>query len=114
MPWSSVSSSLAAPWAKVTVRSAGTVRYRVRAVDAAGNVGAWAYSRVVSPRLVQQSSASIRYVGHWRIASDARYSGGRAVRGATPGHGRERRHPGDLGRGRDADADPPAARPACS
>lgn len=83
--WATVSTSVTAPWANVSARSSGTVRYRVRAIDAAGNTSAWAYGRVIRPRLVQQAAGSIRYVGHWRTYGGTRYSGGSAARAAIAG-----------------------------
>ena len=60
----------------VTVAPSGTIRYRVRAIDKAGNTGTWAYSRTLSPRLVQQSSAAVRYGGRWTTSKATAYSGG--------------------------------------
>jgi alpha-tubulin suppressor-like RCC1 family protein len=74
--WTTASSSLASPAASVTVPASGTVRFRVRAVDRAENTGAWATGPTLSPRLVQQTKAAIRYTGTWRTASSAKYSGG--------------------------------------
>jgi hypothetical protein len=58
--------------------SSGTVRYRTRAVDLAGNVGAWAYGPTLTPRLIQQTSTSIHYHGTWSTSTFASFSGGSA------------------------------------
>jgi hypothetical protein len=62
----------------LTAASSGTVRYRSRAIDLAGNVGAWAYGPTLSPRLVQQTSTAIHYHGTWTSSSYASFSGGSA------------------------------------
>lgn len=62
----------------VNAVSSGTVRYRTRAVDVAGNVGPWAYGPTLTPRLIQQTSTSIRYRGTWSSSSYASFSGGSA------------------------------------
>jgi pimeloyl-ACP methyl ester carboxylesterase len=59
----------------VTAASSGTVRYRVRAVDKADNKGGWAYTATLSPRLTQQSKASVRYRGTWTVSKSSAYSG---------------------------------------
>jgi hypothetical protein len=59
-----------------SVRASGTVRFRVRATDGTGNTGAWVTSRLVTPRLVQSSSTTVRYAGRWRTGTGAAYSGG--------------------------------------
>ena len=63
--WTTISSSLVAPSTNLTTRSSGTVRVRVRAVDRASNVGAWVTSRLVTPRLTQQTSSAVRYRHTW-------------------------------------------------
>jgi subtilisin family serine protease len=62
----------------LTAASSGTVRYRSRAIDLAGNVGTWAYSPTLTPRLTQQTSTAIHYHGTWTTASNALFSGGSA------------------------------------
>ncbi len=74
--WTTVSTSLRSPSVTVAAASSGTVRYRVRAIDVAGNVGAWANGTILSPRLVQQTSSSVRYSGTWSRSSSSSYSGG--------------------------------------
>ena len=52
------------------------MRYRVRAVDRAGNVGAWTAGPTVAPRLVQQSRPTIHYGGAWTATTSPSFSGG--------------------------------------
>jgi alpha-tubulin suppressor-like RCC1 family protein/subtilisin family serine protease len=81
-PWTSVASTLVTRSADVTVAASGTVRYRVRAVDKAGNVGPWATGPTLTPRTIQQSSTTIRYRGTWTTRLSSAYSGG-SVRSAS-------------------------------
>ena len=83
--WTMVSSSLAAASYASTVPSSGTVRFRVRAVDKAGNVGAWMTGPTLTPRLIQQSSSSVRYRGTWTSTSSSHCSGGSERYARTPG-----------------------------
>ena len=53
-----------------------TVRYRVRAKDKAGNVGAWDYGPTFRPRTVGESNAKIAYRGSWTLVDDATAFGG--------------------------------------
>ena len=71
---------LSAPTSTVDLNasSLGTVRYRARAVDVAGNVGAWAYGPTLTPRLIQQTSTAIHYHGTWPTSTYASFSGGSA------------------------------------
>ena len=72
--WTSQSSTT--PALNVLAASSGTVRYAIRTVDRAGNVGAWAYGPTLSPLLLQQTSSAIRYTGTWTTATSTSYSGG--------------------------------------
>jgi subtilisin family serine protease len=62
----------------LSAASSGTVRYRTRAVDVAGNVSAWAYGPTLTPRLIQQTATSIHYHGTWSSSTLASFSGGSA------------------------------------
>jgi hypothetical protein len=83
--WSTLSTTLPAASYATSVAPSGTVRFRYRAVDAVGNVGAWATGPVLTARLIQQTWAAIRYAGSWATGSSAVYSGGssRAARSST-------------------------------
>ena len=63
-------------------------RYRVRANDRAGNVGAWSTGTAVVPELVQGSSLRVRYpLGAWHTQYTAKASGG-STRWSTSTHAR--------------------------
>ena len=76
--WTSAPAKLTSASCVTTAASSGTVRYRVRATDRAGNTGAWKAGPVLAPSLVQQSSAAVKYTGAWTGASSPSYSGGSA------------------------------------
>ncbi len=71
-----VSSSLAGPSLTRVLAAGHTYRLRVRAIDRAGNTGAWAYGTSFTLRAYQESSGSIRYGGWWRTGSSSAYWGG--------------------------------------
>ena len=83
--WTTVSSTIATAAANMTVRAAGSVVFRVRAVDRAGNVGPWATGGAVNTRIVQQSSGAVRTTGTWATVVSTSYSGGSAKVGRVPG-----------------------------
>jgi hypothetical protein len=59
------------------VASGHTYRFRVRAVDRAGNVGDWAYGRSFRFTEFRDSARSVHYRGSWPSVSSAAYLGGR-------------------------------------
>jgi hypothetical protein len=80
--WTDVSANLPTPLANVIAASSGTVRYRVRAVDKAGNVGSFLTSPNLSLRLIQNTSTSVHYSTGWTTSSSTSFSGG-SVRSAS-------------------------------
>jgi subtilisin family serine protease len=80
--WANVSTNLPTPLANAIAASSGTVRYRVRAVDKAGNAGTYLMSPTESPRLIQQTTTGITYTTGWTTATSTSYSGG-SVKYAT-------------------------------
>lgn len=60
-------------------------RFRVRARDKAGNVGAWVYASTWNSSLIQQSSTSVTYTGAWATTSNTANSGGSAKSASTAG-----------------------------
>jgi hypothetical protein len=84
--WSVVSVNLLGPSAAVVVIPGSSYRYRVRAVDRVGNVGAWAYGSIFKVTAVQQSSRLVRYRGTWAtVTSSTTWWGGTARRSSTRG-----------------------------
>ena len=61
-------------------------RFRVRARDSAGNVGAWVTTSTWYPVLTQNSSASLVYTGSWASSSNASNSGGSTKASSTAGN----------------------------
>ncbi len=67
------------PWSLDRPVSTGhAYRYRVRAVDAAGNVGAWDYTPTSRIRAVSQSNTAVRYAGTWWKSTSTTWWGGTA------------------------------------
>jgi len=58
-----------------TLTVGSTYRFRVRAVDKRGNVGAWTYGPAFKVVRLQENSAA--YVGSWATRSSSSYSGGK-------------------------------------
>ena len=67
--------ALAAPSATLTLASGHHYRVRVRAVDRAGNSGAWSASRSFGVTARQESSSAVRWAGTWRRRVDDRFWG---------------------------------------
>jgi serine protease len=80
--WSTVALGLTAATFTTSVASSGSVRFRVRAIDRAGNAGAWAEGPAIRPRLIQQTRPIVHYRGTWHTSRADSYSGG-SVRYAT-------------------------------
>lgn len=55
-------------------------RFRVRAIDHAGNAGAYAYGTTFMARRIEDGSANIRYIRTWSKGSTSRYA---STRGAA-------------------------------
>jgi len=83
--WVTLTSTLKTPSGTVLATSGSTVRFRVRAVDAAGNVGSWATGPTIAVSLVQQTSRAVHYSGSWATSSSSSYSGGSVRRATTRG-----------------------------
>ena len=69
-------SSAAATSINRTLTDKKSYRYRVRATDNEGNVGAWVYGPAFKPGPLQNNSASVVYVGPWTTARRPRALGG--------------------------------------
>lgn len=61
-----------------TMNPGHSYRFRVRARDRAGNVGAWVYASTWYSSLLQQTSTSITYSGAWTSVSSSAHSGASA------------------------------------
>ena len=60
-------------------------KFRVRARDKAGNVGAWTTAYTWHPSLIQQTTSSITYTGTWTNGSTPEYSGSTVKFATSPG-----------------------------
>jgi hypothetical protein len=83
--WVAVSTNVTSTWRDDLLVPSHTYRFRVRAVDKAGNVGAWATGSTFNLSRFIESSSRIRYTGTWRSASSSVYWGGVAMYGSTAG-----------------------------
>ncbi|HUG29602.1 MAG TPA: hypothetical protein VMQ65_03690 [Candidatus Limnocylindria bacterium] len=68
-----------------TMNPGHSYRFRVRARDKAGNLGAWVYAPTWYASLTQNSSSSLAYMGTWKKGSSAQYSGGTVKFAKGPG-----------------------------
>jgi hypothetical protein len=60
-------------------------RFAVRAVDRAGNVGAWATAGIFRQRRVTETTAGLTRSAGWTLRSSSGYLGGGGLRSSTPG-----------------------------
>jgi len=60
-------------------------RFRVRAIDRAGNVGAWATARAFRLGVAQEVSASVIRKGRWATRLATQYYGGRVIAATAAG-----------------------------
>jgi hypothetical protein len=77
-PWVSDGTSLTATSLLITLLTGHTYEFRVRAVDTAGNVGAWKASTAAALSRYSETSKSIRYAGTWSLSTSAVYWTGKA------------------------------------
>ncbi len=83
--WSTVATGL--PTASTTrlLLAGHDYRFRVRAIDHAGNTGAWTAGATFALASQSETSASIHYAGSWTLRSDPMYRGGHAKVTSTAG-----------------------------
>jgi alpha-tubulin suppressor-like RCC1 family protein len=83
--WTTV--SLPTPTARTRdlVLRPGTWRFRVRALDAAGNPGSWRVASPVVVRIVSEGSSSVGYAGRWVRAAVTGAVGGTVRASSTAG-----------------------------
>jgi hypothetical protein len=80
--WSTVSSALGTATIDRPLAPSHTYRFRVRAVDRAGNTGAWMSGPTFRLTAYSEANGGIRYTGTWTTSSSTVYWGGR-VRSAS-------------------------------
>jgi hypothetical protein len=83
--WTSVSTSLTSASLDQLLAPGHTYRFRVRAIDQAGNVGSWIYGSTFRITAVSQSSSSVRYGGTWANSTSTTWWGGTARSSSTKG-----------------------------
>jgi hypothetical protein len=80
-----IASATTALFMNLTMTPGHTYRFRARARDRAGNVGAWLTASTWTPSLTQQTSTSLGYAGSWLPAKNTAYSGGTVKFASVPG-----------------------------
>jgi len=84
-PWTTVSTSLAKASLDRSLATQHSYRFRVRPVDKAGNVGAWATGSALTLSRYSEGNTRIRYSGTWRTTRSSVYWGGVAKYALTAG-----------------------------
>jgi len=77
--WATVVSSVVNPFFSLDTPATGTLIYRVRARDVAGNVGEWAVGEKLSPQLLKETDRLARYRGFWTRLRGAQYTNNAAT-----------------------------------
>lgn len=75
--YTTVATGLSASSVTSSVPRGSSHRFRVQAMDLAGNLSAWAYSATSTLVGVEESSSSIRYGGTWSTQTTSTASGGK-------------------------------------
>jgi hypothetical protein len=83
--WVTVSSFLTGRSATRSLVPGHSYRFAVRAVDHAGNMGAFAYGPTFRVAALQEASSAIRYSGTWTTVSSGSFWGGKARASSTAG-----------------------------
>jgi hypothetical protein len=76
--WTLVSTTATSPSLSTHLSTGHEYRFRVRAIDKAGNVSAWATGSKFRLSGYSEASSRISYSGTWSVASSASYWGGKA------------------------------------
>jgi hypothetical protein len=76
--WLPDASAVPSPSASRALAAAHAYRFRVRAVDRAGNIGAWAYGPAFRVSAYSEIHSAIAYTGRWSTVTATGYWGGRA------------------------------------
>ena len=78
--WTWVSRTLTSTSTVATLVSGHSYRFRVRAIDKAGNVGAFAYGPTFKTSISQDTSTAVKYSASWhKKAASTAFSGGTAA-----------------------------------
>jgi hypothetical protein len=83
--WKTVGTTLTKAASTRLLAPGHTYRFRVRAVDAAGNVSAWATGSTITLSRYQESSSRISYSGTWKTSWSSGFWGGAAKKSSTAG-----------------------------
>jgi hypothetical protein len=83
--FSTFATGIATPSVVRTARPGHSYRFRVRAIDGAGNRSAWVESTTVRRSVVGDSSSAITYKGTWRTANDGGFLTGTERRSSQAG-----------------------------
>ena len=83
--WTTVSTTLTSPTATRSLEALHTYRFRVRAVDKAGNTGAWATGPTFRISRYSEFNSAIVYSGTWTTVSSSAYWGGAAKKSSMAG-----------------------------
>lgn len=75
-PWKRIASPIMKTFDH-TLAAGHAYRYRVRAVDKAGNTGAWDVGATIRAQVVADGASAVAYAGTWKSASDKTATGGR-------------------------------------
>lgn len=83
--WTTVSTTLTSPSTTRALATEATHRFRVRAVDFAGNVGAWAYGDALRVSRLSEANGRISYSGTWSTSTSSVFWGGQAKASSRAG-----------------------------
>jgi streptogramin lyase len=83
--WTWVSRTLPSTSTVVSASAGHSYRFRVRAVDKAGNVGPFAYSVTSKASIAQETSSSAKYSSGWHASSQSVFIGGASKYTTTNG-----------------------------
>jgi hypothetical protein len=83
--WTIVATALTSPRIDRSLPVGHTYQFRVRAIDKAGNIGAWASGPSINLARFSESSTRISYIGSWRTVRDSAFWGGAARTSSTAG-----------------------------
>ena len=86
--WTPATGTFSGASLATTTPTAGSIRFRARATDKAGNTGTFNAASTTSPLrglLIQQNAKSVKYGGTWTTARSSSFSGGSAKYAKTAG-----------------------------